>query len=307
MKHNQMNTCIPKYIKEKHQGGLLEKIQQASALLTACTLCPRGCKVDRTKGEPGYCTTGEKAVVASFSAHFGEEPQLVGDSGSGTIFFSHCNLKCVFCQNYDISVRGTGQAVEDEQIAGIMLHLQKIGCHNINLVTPTHVVPNILKALDIAVDCGLNLPLVYNCSGYESLETLGILKNIIDIYMPDFKFWDPELSKRYCHAKDYPGTARAAIREMNDQVGDLVVDGEGIACSGLIVRHLVMPGNLDGTYHILKFLKEKVSAHTHVNLMSQYHPMGEANNIKELSRCLRPDEFRRALDMAKQLNLEIIR
>ena len=160
-----MNTCIPKYIKEKHQGGLLKKIQQSSALLTACTLCPRLCKVDRTKGEEGYCTTGEKAVVSSFSAHFGEEPQLVGDSGSGTIFFSHCNLKCVFCQNYDISVTGMGQVVEDEQIASIMLYLQKIGCHNINLVTPSHVVPHILKALDIAVDYGLNIPLVYNCSG----------------------------------------------------------------------------------------------------------------------------------------------
>ena len=271
-----MNTCIPKYIKEKHQGGLLKKIQQSSALLTACTLCPRRCKVDRTRGERGVCTTGEKAVVSSFSAHFGEEPQLVGDSGSGTIFFSHCNLKCVFCQNYDISVTGMGEEVEDEQIASIMLYLQKIGCHNINLVTPSHVVPNILKALDIAVDGGLNIPLVYNCSGYESLDTLRILKNIIDIYMPDFKFWDPTLSKRYCHARDYPKIARAAIREMNDQVGDLAVDRDGIASSGLIVRHLVMPGDLDGTYHILKFLKEKVSSHTHVNLMSQYHPTGEA-------------------------------
>jgi putative pyruvate formate lyase activating enzyme len=302
-----MNTCIPKYIKEKHQGGLLKKIRQSSALLTACTLCPRRCKVDRTRGERGVCTTGDKAVVSNFSAHFGEEPQLVGDSGSGTIFFSHCNLKCVFCQNYDISVTGMGQAVEDEQIASIMLYLQKSGCHNINLVTPSHVVPNILKALDIAVDGGLNIPLVYNCSGYESLDTLRILKNIIDIYMPDFKFWDPALSKRYCHARDYPKIARAAIREMNDQVGDLAVDGKDVASSGLIVRHLVMPGDLDGTYHILKFLKEKVSSHTHVNLMSQYHPMGEAFKIKELSRCLTTEEFRRALDMAKQFNLEIIR
>jgi putative pyruvate formate lyase activating enzyme len=302
-----MNTCIPKYIKEKQQGRLLEKIKQASALLTHCTLCPRQCKVDRTKGERGFCQTGETANVASFSAHFGEEPPLVGVRGSGTIFFSHCNLKCVFCQNYDISVSGAGEAVEDEKIASIMLYLQKIGCHNINLVTPTHVVPNILKALDIAVDHGLNIPLVYNCSGYESLETLGILKNIIDIYMPDFKFWDPDLSEQYCHARDYPQTARIAVREMDGQVGDLTVDGEGIACSGLIVRHLVMPGDLDGTYHILKFLKEKVSAHTHVNLMSQYHPMGEANKIKELSRCLTPEEFRRALDMAKLFDLEIIR
>ncbi len=284
----------------------MKKIRQASALLAACTLCPRQCRVDRTKGERGVCATGEKAVVASFSAHFGEEPQLVGERGSGTIFFSHCNLKCVFCQNYEISVMGEGQAVEDEKIAAIMLYLQKIGCHNINLVTPSHIVPQILKALDIAVDHGLNIPLVYNCSGYESLETLGILKNIIDIYMPDFKFWDPDLAERYCHARDYPETARKAVREMNDQVGDLTVDGEGIAHSGLIVRHLVMPGNLDDTYSILKFLKEKVSPHTHVNLMSQYHPMGEAFKIKELSRPLTPDEFRRALDMVRAFNLEII-
>lgn len=301
-----MNTCIPRYIKEKHQGGLSEKIRQSSALLTACTLCPRRCKVDRTQGERGVCATGEKAVVASFSAHFGEEPQLVGHGGSGTVFFSHCNLKCVFCQNYDISVGGMGQALDDRQIAAIMLHLQKIGCHNINLVTPSHVVPHILKALDIAVDGGLNIPLVYNCSGYESLDTLRILKNIIDIYLPDFKFWDPALSERYCHAQDYPHIARAAIREMNDQVGDLAVDGEGIACSGLIVRHLVMPGNLDGTYHILKFLKEKVSSHARVNLMSQYRPTGEAGNIRSLSTPLTPEEFRRARQMARQFNLESI-
>jgi putative pyruvate formate lyase activating enzyme len=302
-----MNTCIPKYIKEKKQGGLLKKIKQSSALLASCTLCPRQCKVDRTKGEKGYCTTGKKAVVSSFSAHFGEEPQLVGDKGSGTIFFSHCNLKCIFCQNYDISVNGMGQEVDNEKIASIMLYLQKKGCHNINLVTPSHVVPHILKALDIAVDYGLNIPLIYNCSGYESIDTLRILKNIIDIYMPDFKFWDPNISKRYCHAWDYPQIARKAVKEMDDQVGDLKVDTDGIARSGLIVRHLVMPGNLDGTYHILKFLKEKVSSHTHVNIMSQYHPMGDASKIKELSNPLTPEEFRKALHMVKKFNLEIIR
>jgi putative pyruvate formate lyase activating enzyme len=302
-----MKNCIPRYIKEKQQGGLLKKIKQSSALLASCTLCPRQCKVDRTKGELGYCATGEKAVVASFSAHFGEEPQLVGDKGSGTIFFSHCNLKCIFCQNYDISVTGMGQEVDDEKLASVMLYLQKIGCHNINLVTPSHVVPQILKALDIAVDNGLNIPLVYNCSGYESIDTLRILKNIIDIYMPDFKFWEPDISKIYCHARNYPQIARKAVREMYDQVGDLKVDTAGIARSGLLVRHLVMPGNLDGTYHILKFLKEKVSPRTHVNIMSQYHPMGDARRIKEISNPLTPEEFRKALHMAKKLNLKIIR
>lgn len=302
-----MDDYIPKYIKEKQQGGLLKKINQASSLLASCTLCPRQCKVDRTKEEKGYCSTGKKALVSNFSAHFGEEPQLVGDHGSGTIFFSNCNLKCIFCQNYDISVRGMGQEADDEKIASIMLHLQKIGCHNINLVTPSHVVPQILKALNIAIDYGLNIPLIYNCSGYESIDTLCILKNIIDIYMPDFKFWDPDLSKKYCHSRDYPHITRKAIKEMHDQVGDLKVDKSGVACSGLLVRHLVMPGNLDGTHEILKFIKEKISPQTRINVMSQYHPMGDADKIKELSTPLTPEEFRTAIDMAKRLNLEIIR
>ena len=301
-----MDTFIPKYIKEKQQGGLLKKIKQSSDLLTSCNLCPRQCRVDRTRHEKGYCSTGEKAVVSSFSAHFGEEPQLVGNKGSGTIFFSNCNLKCIFCQNYDISVNGMGQEADNEKIASIMLYLQKIGCHNINLVTPSHVVPQILKALDTAVGYGLNIPLVYNCSGYESIDTLRILKDIIDIYMPDFKFWDPDMSKLYCNARDYPQTAKKAIKEMYDQVGDLKVDKAGIACSGLIVRHLVMPGNLDGTYNILKFLKEKISSNTHVNIMSQYHPMGKAGKIKELSSPLTPQEFKKALDMGKKFNLKII-
>jgi len=301
-----MNTYIPKYIKAKSRGLLSKKIKQFTAIMTSCTLCPRQCKVNRTKEEKGYCSTGKKAFVSNFSAHFGEEPQLVGDKGSGTIFFSNCNLKCIFCQNYDISVNGTGQEVEDESIASIMLYLQKIGCHNINLVTPSHVVPQILKALDIAVDYGLNIPLVYNCSGYESIDTLRILKNIIDIYIPDFKFWEPNISKIYCHAWDYPQIARKAVKEMYDQVGDLKVNRAGLACSGLIVRHLVMPGNLDGTHHILKFLKEKISSHTHVNIMSQYHSMGEASKIKELSSPLTPEEFRKAQHMANKFNLEII-
>ncbi|MCD4742710.1 MAG: radical SAM protein [Desulfobacteraceae bacterium] len=301
-----MEHYIPKYIKAKQKGWLLTKIEQSSVLLTSCTLCPRQCKVDRTKGEKGYCSTGEKAVVSSFAPHFGEEPQLVGDKGSGTIFFSNCNLKCVFCQNYEISIKGTGQEADDEQIASIMLHLQEIGCHNINLVTPSHVVPQILKALDIAIDYGLNIPLVYNCSGYERIETLWILKDIIDIFMPDFKFWEPVISKLCCHASDYPQIARKAVKEMFDQVGDLTMDANGIACSGLIVRHLVMPGNLDGTYQILKFLKEKISPSTHVNIMSQYRPMGDAFEIKELSRPVTSEEFRKALRMAENFNLKII-
>lgn len=301
-----MDTFIPGYIRTKQQGRLQEKIKQSSARLTSCTLCPRQCRVDRTKEEKGYCSTGKNAVVSSWAPHFGEEPQLVGDKGSGTIFFSNCNLKCVFCQNYDISVDGEGQEADDVQIASIMLHLQKIGCHNINLVTPSHVVPQILKALDTAIDHGLNIPLVYNSSGYDSIDTLEILKDIIDIYMPDFKFWDPEISERFCHAKDYPETAKKAVKEMHDQVGDLKTDHAGIACSGLLVRHLVMPGNLAGTFHILKFIKENISPHTHVNIMSQYRPLGEAGRIKEISRPVTAEEFRKALHMAKKMGLKLI-
>lgn len=199
-----MNNYTPRYIKARQKGLLKEKIKQSKACLSCCTLCPRQCLVNRTDNEKGCCKTGIKAVVASWAPHFGEEPQLVGQNGSGTIFFSNCSLQCVFCQNHDISIDGSGQIADDEQIASIMLYLQKIGCHNINLVTPSHVVPQILKAVDKAADHGLNIPLVYNCSGYESIDTLHILKDLIDIYMPDFKFWDPEKSDTCCNASDYP-------------------------------------------------------------------------------------------------------
>ena len=302
-----MDKYIPKYIKAQQKGWLSEKIEQSSALLTSCTLCPRQCRVDRTRDEKGYCSTGKNAVVSSFAPHFGEEPQLVGSKGSGTIFFSNCNLQCIFCQNYEISIEGMGQKADEEQIAFIMLELQKTGCHNINLVTPTHVVPQILKALNIAVSYGLAIPLVYNCSGYESIETLRILKDVVDIYMPDFKFWEPEIAETCCHARDYPQVAKKALKEMYDQVGDLKTDKAGIACSGLIVRHLVMPGRLDDTYQILKFLKEKVSSDTHVNIMSQYRPMGDVFKIQELSRPVTVKEFKQALRMAQNLELQVIR
>lgn len=302
-----METYIPHYIQAKKRGDLAKKINQTEALLADCTLCPRQCRVDRSSQEKGYCATGEKAIVSSWAPHFGEEPPLVGNRGSGTLFFSHCNLKCVFCQNYEISVEGYGQEADEPQLASIMVHLQRIGCHNINLVTPSHVVPQILKALDMAIDLGLNIPLVYNCSGYESLDTLKILSGVIDIYMPDFKFWNPKTSRTYCHAPDYPQIARKALQEMHDQVGDLKRDPNGIACSGILVRHLVMPGCLDETREILNFLKEKISPHTHVNLMSQYRPLGEASRFKEISRAVRPEEFRAALSLAKGLNLKLLR
>ena len=302
-----MHSYIPGYIRARQTGQLKQAVQQSLDMLSACTLCPRRCRVDRTGDDPGYCGAGRQAKVASFSPHFGEEPPLVGDHGSGTIFFSHCSLQCVFCQNHDISIHGEGHTVFPNQLAAMMIRLQEQGCHNINFVTPTHVVPQILEALDLAAGSGLHIPLVYNCAGYESPDTLALLDGIIDIYMPDFKFWNDTAAGRFCNAPDYRETAQAAILAMHAQTGDLKTDDAGIACSGLLVRHLVMPGRLEDTREILKFLITRVSPGTHVNLMSQYRPMGEAHRFPDLSRPLSAAEFRRALEMGKTSGLTLIR
>jgi putative pyruvate formate lyase activating enzyme len=302
-----MQSYIPGYIRTRQTGWLKQAIQQALDRLSSCTLCPRLCRVDRTRDEKGFCSTGKKAVLASFSPHFGEEPPLVGHNGSGTLFFSYCSLKCVFCQNHDISISGAGQKADPEEIAAIMLHLQQAGYHNINLVTPTHVVPQILQALDSAIEHGLGIPLVYNCSGYENLDTLALLNGIIDIYMPDFKFWDNAAAGQYCHASDYRQTAKKAVLAMQAQVGDLVLDHHGIAVSGLLVRHLVMPGRLEETRRILQFLKNEVSSSTHVNLMSQYRPMGDAAKFPDLAGPLTAGEFKTAFQMGKDSGLKLIR
>ena len=226
------------YVSLHHSGKLQERIDQLFAILESCTLCPRECRINRLAGEKGFCQTGEKAVVASYNAHFGEEAPLVGASGSGTIFFSHCNLGCVFCQNFSISHGGEGIEIDNGQLAAVMVSLQKQGCHNINLVTPSHVVPQIVAALPIAIEKGLNLPLVYNSSGYDSVKTLQLLDGIVDIYMPDFKFWKKVSAKRFAHAPDYPDKACGAIREMHRQVGDLEMGSQSIAIKGLLVRHI---------------------------------------------------------------------
>ncbi|MBU8848153.1 MAG: radical SAM protein [Desulfobacterales bacterium] len=301
-----MNTYTPKYIATKQKGALSEKIVQSRKLLHHCTLCPRKCKIDRLAGEFGICSTGEQAMVSSYAPHFGEEPPLVGNNGSGTIFFTNCSLKCCFCQNYEISFKGDGQKASIGQIASIMLHLKKIGCHNINLVTPTHVVPQFLQALDVAIENGLDIPVIYNSSGYESLETLKILDGIIDIYMPDFKFWNSKIANKACHAPDYPEITKQAIKEMHRQVGNLKMDDLNIAVSGLLVRHLVLPENMAGTYYVMKFLNEEISNNTYVNVMSQYHPVKKANKIKELMRPITPEEFRTALETTRSFGLNII-
>lgn len=297
----------PRYIETKHSGRLAVNIRKSHDLLNNCTLCPRNCKVNRLEGETGICKTGENAIISSYMPHFGEEPPISGVNGSGTIFLTNCNLKCCFCQNDDISLNGQGQEAEPGQLASVMLLLQEKGCHNINLVTPTHVVPQFLSALSIAIDHGLTLPIVYNSSGYDKKSTLELLDGVIDIYMPDFKFWDSKVSKRLCNAPDYPEIAKEAIKEMYRQVGDLKTDNDHIARSGLLVRHLVMPENLAGTLDIVNFLHDQISVNTHVNIMSQYHPAADAFKFPEIARSVTPGEFRTALDHAVSSGLPIVR
>jgi len=290
----------PAYLEAAKSGVLLDRIRKAGEILHKCTLCPRNCRVNRIENELGTCNTGYRAVVSSFSPHFGEESPLVGFRGSGTIFFTHCNLLCNFCQNYDISHEGRGQEITSEELAGFMIHLQDIGCHNINFVTPSHVVPQILSALEIAVNNGLQVPLVYNTSGYDTVETLTLLDGIVDIYMPDFKFWEPEISRQLCDAPDYPERARMAVREMYRQVGDLHINGLGIAERGLLVRHLVMPHKLAGTGEIMRFIASEISVNTYVNIMPQYRPCGKAFTIEKIARSITGEEYSEALDIARK-------
>jgi putative pyruvate formate lyase activating enzyme len=290
-----MSSHDPAYVETFRRGLLRPRIDQAAAVSESCELCPRRCRVDRRSGEKGVCRTGKDAIVSSVNPHFGEESPLVGRHGSGTIFFTHCNLLCRFCQNYEISHQGAGRAVTDEGLAAMMLALQAEGCHNINFVTPTHVVPQILAALEIAAGEGLRLPLVYNTGGYDRPETLRLLDGVVDLYMPDFKFWDAAVAEQACGVPDYPERARQALAEMHRQVGDLVIDADGIARRGLLVRHLVLPGGLAGTGAVMGFIAETLSPRTYVNVMSQYRPCGRAHEVPGLDRPLSPGEYRTAL------------
>jgi putative pyruvate formate lyase activating enzyme len=283
------------YIKSFEKGLLQKKIQAAYKILNFCTLCPRQCRVNRISGETGICKTAKQAWVSSYNPHFGEEAPLVGTHGSGTIFFTHCNLMCLFCQNFDISHEGYGQEVSDKQLAAMMVALQQQGCHNINFVTPSHVVPQILSALEIAIQQGLSVPLVYNSGGYDLPATLRLLEGVFDIYMPDFKFWDAEVAETACQAKDYPQIARRALREMHRQVGDLKIDENGIAQKGLLIRHLVLPGGLAGTREIMRFIAREISTNSYVNIMSQYRPCGRAAEIKGFNSLLSKVDFQTAL------------
>ena len=288
------------------QNGLLaERITESLQRLHCCKLCPRQCGVDRLSGERGVCRTGELAEVASYGPHFGEESVLVGNHGSGTIFFCGCSLSCAFCQNYDISHPGLESCnqVTARQLGSVMVCLQQQGCHNINLVTPSHVVPQILTALPFAIEQGLTVPLVYNSSGYEEVESLQLLDGIVDIYMPDFKFWQNNSAKKYAHAADYPGKARAALLEMQRQVGELRMDDNGVAERGLLVRHLLMPHDREECLEILKFLTEKISRDCFVNIMDQYRPCGSIARFPELQETIKNEEYQRALQHAEIFGL----
>ena len=293
----------PGYLALHASGELLQRKDTALERLASCDLCPRRCGVNRLAGEQGFCRTGRLAVVSASHPHFGEEAPLVGKDGSGTIFFTNCNLGCVFCQNYEISHLGEGKEVTAPQLAAMMVDLGQQGCHNINLVTPSHVVAQILEALPIAVEAGLTVPLVYNTSGYDEVDTLRLLDGIVDIYMPDFKFWSSTSARRFAKAADYPEKAREAMVEMHRQVGDLFINDKGLAEHGLLVRHLVMPKGLAETREILGFLARDISPNTYVNIMDQYRPCGEAMNFPPLDRMLLLDEYRQALELAKQAGL----
>jgi putative pyruvate formate lyase activating enzyme len=287
-------------------GALSEKVREAEEILKECTLCPRQCKIDRTSGGRGFCKTGDKPFISSYSPHFGEEKPLVCRFGSGTIFMGNCNLGCIFCQNYSISHLGEGTEMSFTKLADIMLSLQKQGCHNINLVTPTHQMPMILRAIMIASEMGLKLPIVYNCGGYESLNAIKMLEGIVDIYMPDFKYIDPAMSKIYSKAEDYPEAAMAAIKEMHRQVGDLIIDQRGIATRGLLVRHLVLPEEIAGTEGIVRFIAEKISKNTYINIMNQYHPCYKAFDYPSLNRRITHQEYADAVQMAIDAGLKRI-
>lgn len=285
-------------------GELNQRVQGARALLESCHLCPRRCGIERLKGETGKCHTGRYALVSSYSPHFGEEEPLVGTRGSGTIFFAFCNMHCLFCQNYSISQYGEGEEVSAEELAAIMLRIQNMGCHNINLVSPTHVIPQFLEALSIAALRGLNIPIVYNSGGYDSLETLRLLDDIIDIYMPDMKYADASIAEEISGIKDYPGVNQAAVKEMHSQVGDLQMDENGVATRGLLVRHLVLPNSLAGTEEIIHFLSHEVSQHTYTNIMAQYRPCYKAQAHPGLALPLKKDEYSHALSLALKAGLD---
>ena len=299
----------PGYLRLSGSGELEERAHRAHEVLRDCTICPQECRVNRIEGELGFCRTGLLPMVASYSPHFGEEAPLVGRNGSGTIFFAGCNMRCEFCQNYTISQCGAGTAISCEDLADIMLHLQERRCHNINLVSPSHVVPQILRAVAIAADRGLSLPLVYNSGGYDSVATLRLLDGVVDIYMPDAKYGRDGVAWELSHARDYTSRMQAALVEMHRQVGDLILSADGIAVRGMIIRHLVLPENLAHSEAVMKFIADEISRDSYVNIMAQYHPAwraaegGRSPVLAALQRPITAREYAYAVQCAKESGL----
>lgn len=304
------NESEPSYIRLYKRGELRKRAEELLKSLKECRLCPRDCGVNRISGELGTCRAPYDVYISSFHPHFGEEPPLVGTNGSGTIFFTHCSLRCVFCINYEISHLGEGYKVSFEELAKAMLILQKQkGCHNINVVTPTHYMPHILMALDIAASKGLSIPIVYNTCGWEKVEILKYLDGVVDIYLPDFKYYNPDMAKKYsAGASDYPDVTKNALLEMHRQVGVLKTNHRGIAQRGLMIRHLVMPNNVSGSKDVLKWISENLPKDTYINIMSQYTPVYKAKDYPEIARRITRSEYFEVVDEAKRLgftNLEI--
>lgn len=303
-KQGKKEPWAPAYEKLEREGKLAKRIEQAYAQFEKCHLCPRMCGVNRKKGEKGVCRAPLKLVVFSHHPHFGEEMSIVGQKGSGTIFFSNCNLRCIFCQNWPIAHEGRGKEVRDEDLADMMLQLQKMGCHNINLVTPTHVMPNILNATRIAFKQGLRIPLFYNTSGYERVEILNMLDGIVDIYKPDIKFMDSDKAAKYsAGASDYPEVVKKAVLEMHRQVGVHQVDRQGIALRGVMIRHLVMPNRVGGTENLFKWMAENLPKNTYINIMAQYRVEYRAYEYPEIARGITVQEFMEAMDWAQKYGL----
>ncbi|MBE0477235.1 MAG: radical SAM protein [Coriobacteriia bacterium] len=287
-----------------HASGELRRRAGESRLwLQRCVVCPHECGTDRTREPGAFCRATERALVVSFGPHFGEEPELVGVGGSGTVFFARCNMRCVYCQNYDISQAGRGDEVSAEDLAGIMLQVQGMGCENVNLVSPTHYMPQILDALDVAAGRGLHVPLVWNTGTYERLETLRLLDGVVDVYLPDTKYADPDVARRLSGIRDYPKRMRVALREMHRQVGDLITDERGVAVRGLMVRHLVLPDGLSGTAETMRFIAAELSRDTYVNVMGQYRPAFRAREFPEVARPVTPEEIAGAVRLAREAGL----
>jgi putative pyruvate formate lyase activating enzyme len=293
----------PSYVFLHETGALPKRAELLRERLKECRLCPRECRVDRLAGETGYCRAGADLMVSSAFAHFGEEPPLVGEHGSGTIFLTHCNLRCVFCQNHDISHLGVGERVPSSGMAQAMLKLQKLGCHNVNFVSPTQYAPQIVASIAEAVTLGLQIPIVYNCSGYESVEVIRLLEGIVDIYMPDAKFMDSSRSASLCSAPDYPPVLKEVLGEMQRQVGDLRIDPRGVAERGLLIRHLVMPGGTASSREVLEFIAKEISPRAYVNIMDQYRPEYRAHEYPEISRRVTREEYLEAVAFARGFGL----